>query len=116
MKSIFSIFLFLLFSISAISQHISIEGTVEDTVTHEKLKNTVIVAARLQDSLLVSYTRSNTDGFFKLENLPVDTLKQNAVVEDLLKKLPGVKVDKQGKIFVEGKAVDQVLVDGDNQA
>ncbi|MGZ3884560.1 MAG: outer membrane beta-barrel family protein, partial [Bacteroidia bacterium] len=40
-------------------------------------------------------------------------VKQNATVEDLLKKLPGVKVDAQGKITVQGKEVSQVLVDGD---
>jgi hypothetical protein len=40
-------------------------------------------------------------------------VKPNAVVEDLLKKLPGIRVDNQGKIFSQGKAVDQVLVDGD---
>ena len=40
-------------------------------------------------------------------------VKQNAVVEDLLKKLPGIKVDADGKIYSQGKQVDQVLVDGD---
>lgn len=40
-------------------------------------------------------------------------LKQNATVEDLLKKLPGVQVDSKGKIKVQGKEVNQVLVDGD---
>src|ERR1041385_5650985 len=40
-------------------------------------------------------------------------VKKNAVVEDLLKKLPGIKVDAKGKIFSQGKAIDQVLVDGD---
>lgn len=40
-------------------------------------------------------------------------VKQDATVEDLLKKLPGVKVDAQGKITVQGKEVSQVLVDGD---
>ncbi len=40
-------------------------------------------------------------------------VKPNATVEDLLKKLPGIKVDAQGKITTQGKAVDQVLVDGD---
>ncbi|MBK9283582.1 MAG: outer membrane beta-barrel protein [Sphingobacteriaceae bacterium] len=39
--------------------------------------------------------------------------RPNANVEDLLRKLPGVKVDAMGKITVQGKAVDQVLVDGD---
>lgn len=39
--------------------------------------------------------------------------KANATVEDLLKKLPGLKVDKNGKITSQGKAVDKVLVDGD---
>ncbi len=37
----------------------------------------------------------------------------NASVEDMLKKLPGVKVDANGKITIQGKEVDQVLVDGD---
>lgn len=40
-------------------------------------------------------------------------MKANATVEDLLKKLPGVKVDASGKITIQGKEVDQVLVDGD---
>lgn len=40
-------------------------------------------------------------------------VKPNATVEDLLKKLPGLRVDAQGKITSQGKAVDQVLVDGD---
>src|ERR1035437_7067019 len=40
-------------------------------------------------------------------------VRPNATVEDLLKKLPGIKVDAQGKITSQGKAVDQVLVDGD---
>lgn len=39
--------------------------------------------------------------------------KANATVEDLLKKLPGFRVDAEGKITVQGKKVDQVLVDGD---
>lgn len=37
----------------------------------------------------------------------------NATVEDLLKKLPGMRVDANGKITIQGKEVDQVLVDGD---
>jgi len=36
----------------------------------------------------------------------------NALVEDLLKKLPGVQVDADGNIMVNGKPVNRILVDG----
>src|SRR5690606_27340206 len=38
---------------------------------------------------------------------------ENAVVEDLLKKLPGIEVDKDGKIKSQGQEISKVLVDGD---
>ena len=38
--------------------------------------------------------------------------KPNAVVEDLLKKLPGVEVAKDGSITAQGEKVQRVLVDG----
>ena len=38
--------------------------------------------------------------------------KPNSVVEDLLKKLPGVQVDKDGKIKANGEEVKKILVDG----
>ena len=37
---------------------------------------------------------------------------ENAVVEDLLKKLPGVEVDASGNITVNGEAITKVRVDG----
>lgn len=40
-------------------------------------------------------------------------VQPNATVEDLLKKLPGMQVDKNGAITVEGEAVKKVLVDGE---
>ncbi len=39
-------------------------------------------------------------------------LRENAVVEDLLKRLPGISIDEDGKIFVNGKEVTKVMVDG----
>ncbi len=38
--------------------------------------------------------------------------KPGAVVEDLLKKLPGVQVDKQGNVTAQGKSVTKVKVNG----
>jgi len=40
-------------------------------------------------------------------------IQPNDKVEDLLKKLPGIQVDKDGKITAQGKTVPKVLVDGE---
>src|SRR5690554_3707251 len=51
-----------------------------------------------------------------------DTLEYNAdsykvteseVVEDLLKKMPGVEIDTEGNITVNGRAITKILVDGE---
>lgn len=173
--------LLLLISTMAFSQqHMTISGSVQDTVAKKPLPYSVAMAVRLKDSVLVAFARTDTKGNFVLSNLPIDTLelivsnplfsdqsyyiigsstnttfqmgnialppknkelkeviiyafkdpvyykgdtlvysadsfkvKPNATVEDLLKKLPGIKVDQNGKITSQGKAVDQVLVDGD---
>jgi hypothetical protein len=38
--------------------------------------------------------------------------KPNAVAEDLLKKMPGIEVDKDGAIKAQGETVQRILVDG----
>src|SRR5204863_8777049 len=40
-------------------------------------------------------------------------VQANATVEDLLKKLPGIQIDKNGKITAQGETVQKVLVDGE---
>ncbi|RYD55287.1 MAG: TonB-dependent receptor [Sphingobacteriales bacterium] len=40
-------------------------------------------------------------------------VRDNATVESLLKKLPGIQVDKNGKIIAQGQTVEKVLVDGE---
>lgn len=40
-------------------------------------------------------------------------VQPNATVEDLLKKMPGIQVDKNGKITAQGETVKKVLVDGE---
>ncbi len=41
------------------------------------------------------------------------TVQPNAKVEDLLKQLPGIQVDNNGKITAQGQTVNKVLVDGE---
>ncbi|MEZ5017918.1 MAG: TonB-dependent receptor [Flavipsychrobacter sp.] len=40
-------------------------------------------------------------------------VRDNATVESLLKKLPGIQVDKDGKIMAQGTEVQKLLVDGE---
>lgn len=40
-------------------------------------------------------------------------VRENATVEELLKELPGIQIDKDGKIIAQGQQVQKVLVDGD---
>jgi hypothetical protein len=47
---------------------------------------------------------------FKADSFKV---KQGANVEEMLKQLPGISVDKDGKITAQGKQVEKILVDGD---
>ena len=47
---------------------------------------------------------------FKADSFKV---REGAAVEDMLKKLPGIQVDKDGKITAQGEKVEKVLVDGE---
>ncbi|HTO14748.1 MAG TPA: outer membrane beta-barrel protein [Edaphocola sp.] len=40
-------------------------------------------------------------------------VREFATVDELLRKLPGIEIDKNGKIMAYGKNVDKMLVDGD---
>ena len=46
-------------------------------------------------------------------NAKAFSIEANSKVEDLLKQLPGIEVDKDGKITAQGKKVNKVLVDGE---
>jgi hypothetical protein len=172
--------LFMLFTGVLSAQHMKISGVINDTLSQKPLYNASVVVIRISDSVLVDFTRTDLQGKFEFNKLPIDTVellithpkfndqsfyilgskdnrefhipniiplektkeirevvifansqpiyyrgdtlvfvadsfnvKPNAVVEDLLKKLPGVEVDKDGKIKVQGKNVEKVLVDGD---
>ncbi len=171
---------FALFSaLSSFSQSKSFEifGTLKTVDSDTPLESATIYLERLKDSTVVTYTISDKEGKFKLENttyddslklyvsfigyktytqnIPInkeqitlapiimqiddnslsevvvksrapitikkDTLefnvksfktKKDANVEDLLKQLPGVEVDEEGNITVNGKPVNKILVNG----
>jgi len=72
---------------------------------------------KVQDVKEVVVTRNRNAMYFSGDTLifVADSFKvaENAVVEDLLKKLPGIKVEDDGSITSQGKEISQVLVDGD---
>ncbi|WP_040574053.1 carboxypeptidase regulatory-like domain-containing protein [Pontibacter sp. BAB1700] len=68
------------------------------------LLNEVLIVAETPPVLVRNDTLEFNASSFK--TLPT------ALVEDLLRKLPGVTVDQQGNIMVYGKSVQKILVDG----
>lgn len=69
-----------------------------------KVLEEVVLAAEAPPVTLIADTIQYNAGSFKVQ--------PNANVEDLLKKLPGVKVEKDGTIKAQGEKVQKVLVDG----
>lgn len=68
-----------------------------------KLTETVVVGQRAEMVVKKDTVEYNAAAY---------KLKNNAVVEDLLKKLPGITITEEGKILVNGKEVKRVMVDG----
>lgn len=69
-----------------------------------KILEEVVVAAEAPPVTMIKDTIQYNAGSFKVQ--------PNANVEQLLKKLPGVKVEKDGTIKAQGEKVNRVLVDG----
>jgi len=71
---------------------------------HQKLLDEVTVSAERIPILIKKDTVEYNAASFKV--------KPNAAVEELLKKLPGVQVAKDGTIKAHGKEVNSIMVDG----
>ena len=69
-----------------------------------KVLEEVVVQAEAPPVTLIGDTVQYNAGSFKT--------KPNAVVEDLLKKMPGIQVEKDGTVKAQGQEVKKVLVDG----
>lgn len=78
-------------------------GTIKMAIQTEELDGVVITANRAPITIKKDTLEFNAASF---------NTKKNATVEDLLKELPGVEVDAQGNITVNGKSVNKILVNG----
>ncbi len=178
MKYFFSIVFVFSFLISHSQNEFKITGTVKDSLSQKALISSTVYLERLKDSTMVSYSITDQNGYFEIEdysqdsllnlnvsytgmktyqqtikinNTPInigtiylnssadelnevtittnrspivfkkDTLEFNAAsfktrdganLEALLQKLPGLKVDAEGNITVNGKPVQRILVNG----
>ncbi len=173
----FVLLLVTLSSFTAMAQQSGIKGKITDTSSRINLSNAVIALLRT-DSVLHSFTRSNNEGAFLIDNADTgnyillvtqnryadyvdkiqlqpgvkdigeilmtlkenllqevvvrqkiaamrmkgDTLeynadsfqvKEGATVEEMLRILPGIQVDKNGNITAQGEKVNKVMVDGE---
>jgi len=73
-------------------------------VLKSKLLEAVVVSNKGAIHIKGDTTEFNADSFHT---------QAGATVEDLLKRLPGIQVDKNGKITAQGETVQKVLVDGE---
>src|SRR2546423_616039 len=179
MKKILFLSVGLLFIIVVAAQKPgSVKGRLVDTSAKQPLSEATVSVINAKDSSLVSYTLTNKQGIFEIEQLdagdyklfvsfkgyqpfkknfsisvdkkPVDLgeiklekeykvlgevvvtddapikikqdtvefkadafkTKPNATVEDLLKKVPGMQVDKDGTVKAQGEQIQKVYVDG----
>lgn len=78
-------------------------GTIKMALQTESLGDVIVTATRAPITIKKDTLEFNAASF---------STKANATVEDLLKELPGVEVDAQGNITVNGKPVNKILVNG----
>lgn len=78
-------------------------GTVTLEESSHMLAETTVTGVKTPVKVMQDTVEFNADSY---------KTQPNAVVEDLLKRLPGVEVDTDGKITANGKEVTKILVDG----
>ena len=78
-------------------------GTIELKSNTIMLKETTVVGVKTEIKVAEDTIEYNADSY---------KVQPNAVVEDLLKRLPGVEVGSDGKITSNGKEITKILLDG----
>ena len=78
-------------------------GSIKMNVTSKQLDEVIVYAERPPVVIRKDTIEFNASAF---KTLPT------ALLEDLLKKLPGIQVDENGDITVNGQKVNRILIDG----
>lgn len=73
------------------------------------LKATILKGVIIKGNIAAIKIKGDTTEF----NAAAYKIQPNSKVEDLLKQLPGITVDRNGKITAQGQTVNKVLVDGE---
>ena len=89
--------------------------TLTDSTSLDFGKIAVILKAKLLEEVVVKQKISAIRIKGDTTEFTADSfhVQANATVEDLLKKLPGIQIDKNGKITAQGETVQKILVDGE---
>jgi hypothetical protein len=90
------------FTISDSTRNIDL-GNLEMSDKNKVLEEVVLMAEAPPITLIDDTVQYNA-GSFKT--------KPNAMVEELLKKMPGIQVEKDGTVKAQGQTVNKILVDG----
>lgn len=75
--------------------------------------NMLLMSQLLQDVVVTAKNAIVINGDTIEYDASKFTIQPNSKVEDLLSQLPGIQIDKDGKITAQGEAVNKVLVDGE---
>lgn len=78
-------------------------GTLAMNTTSQQLRDVEVMGIKTPIRVAEDTVEFNADSY---------KTQPNAMVEDLLKRLPGVEVDSDGKITHNGKEIKKILVDG----
>jgi len=104
--------------------YISYPGYVDYTEkfaldSNRNIKDFSVIGLMLKTNLLKEVIIKGTVSAIRIKgdtteyNAKAYVLSPNAKVEDLLKRLPGIQIDKDGKISAQGQTINKVLVDGE---
>ncbi|MDB5121128.1 MAG: TonB-dependent receptor [Sphingobacteriales bacterium] len=93
-------------------EHFTLDSTKQD---HDFGDLNLFLKSKLLEEVIIkgNVTAIKIKGDTTEYNAKAFVIEANSKVEDLLKQLPGIEVDKDGKITAQGQKVNKVLVDGE---